>query len=128
MRGIALADADNGAQLVFRTGSGILVGRWRGDAAVAANDEFSIELDVERDYNILEFEKISGDPDRFESLPGGSTVVFGRVDEIDFQGVLALRVGGGFLSFDTEGEIPLGLESAAVRVVVDDLQLYPTGI
>ena len=87
----------------------------------------SVELDVVREYALSELEKVAG-PEQFEPLADGVTKVVGLIEESDSQGLLILRVGGTFLTFDVRDWIPTESAGTTVRVLVDDLQLHPTGI
>jgi hypothetical protein len=128
VQGVALTAACSDQPLQLSTNWGTFVGIWRGEATVAVGDEVHVELDVERDYNFLEFEQISAESDRFEVLSADATTIIGRLEEIDSHGVLTLHVGGTFVRFDLDGQLSVAMTGIALRVVVDDLQLYPTNI
>jgi hypothetical protein len=120
--------ASNGELLHLGSANGTLVGVWRGNSPVAVGEEVHVELDVEKTYEALSFEHTSGGLDRFEVLSKNAVAIIGRVEDVDAQGVLVLRGGGTFVSFDVEGQLPVNLRGAVVRVVVDDLQIYPTNL
>ncbi|MGW6275925.1 hypothetical protein [Kribbella sp. NPDC055071] len=87
-----------------------------------------VEIDVHRSYDARSFEKVAECSRGFSVESETLTVVCGIVTEVDFQDVLTLAVGESSLRFDVEGDVPMGIEGATVRVVVDDLEIYPTGV
>jgi hypothetical protein len=95
---------------------------------LVAGKSVDVELDVRGAYLADRFERTVRCASGFTVESESLTLICGVVSEIDFQDVLEMNVGGCLLSFDVEGNVPLGLEGAVVRILVDELEIYPTGI
>jgi hypothetical protein len=126
MRAHVLAASVPGESTRVRTAHGDLTGSWKGRDPVEAGAEVDVELSTSRPYHWTEIRRVPDGAAGFRITDDGHVEVIGEVVDYDQYDVITLRAGGALLLIDTEGDAPLGITGTTVRVIVDDLRIYPT--
>ena len=118
-------EATYGGPVRFR-GPGVTgAGSWRGSARVPPGTEVWVELDVQQelDLDLVERTAAAGFIAR---VPGETSLVLqGRVEDLEHDGVLSLRVGGGLVLLDTLGTGPLAIVGSHLEVHCEKVDVYP---
>jgi hypothetical protein len=125
MRTHVLAAAAPGDRTTIHTAHGELTGSWRGRDPVPAGAEIDVELSTTRTYDWAEIHPAPDGPG-FRIADDDQVEIRGEVVDYDESDVLTLRAGDTLLLVDTEGRAPLGITGTTVKIVLDDLQIYPT--
>lgn len=135
--------ADHEGQVVrFTSAAAHGWGTWRGGGA-APGGPVDVELEVDapvtwadalaggagpaRDPGVGPVGAVLVGAEPVEDAPVGAVLV-GTVEEVEPDGVVALRVGPGLVLVELAGSPPPDPRGRAVRLHVPDVGLFPTGV